>query len=213
MYGAKLQLHLSPRRLPILHFRIVRHSFRRSFPSFLPSFLSFFFLPPSLSPLPFFRRDRRFLASRPIVTRYVSPRFPEWISTHRALFDEYSSVFRLSNLVEKEKIHRVSRLLRFFFFFFKREKEGNSKKDYEYSGSVCSGMKIISNKSEIIFVFGCEWWKRLVDIKIRIVAPFRETLLRYRVIFPGVYTRNREVTLNRDRASCSKLGIFTPVFL
>lgn len=38
-YGAKLQLHLSP-RLPILHFRIVRHSFRRSFPSFLPFFLS-----------------------------------------------------------------------------------------------------------------------------------------------------------------------------
>lgn len=47
------------------------------------------------------------------------------------------------------------------------------------------------------------------------IAPFRETLLRYRVIFPGVYrnSRNREVTLNRDKASCSKLGIFMRVFL
>lgn len=45
------------------------------------------------------------------------------------------------------------------------------------------------------------------------IAPFRETLLR--VIFPGVYrnSRNREVTLNRDKASCSKLGIFMRVFL
>lgn len=66
-YGAKLQLHLSP-RLPILHFRIVRHSFRRSFPSFLPFFLS---SPPP--PLLFFRRDRRFLAPLSRDTRPVPP--------------------------------------------------------------------------------------------------------------------------------------------
>lgn len=112
-YGAKLQLHLSP-RLPILHFRIVRHSFRRSFPSFLPFFLS---SPPP--PLLFFRRDRRFLASRPIVTRYPS-RSPDFrMNFHppcviRRIFIEVFQ--RCGDVVSRKRSagKNSPRLLRFF---------------------------------------------------------------------------------------------------
>ena len=158
MYGAKLQLHLSPRRLPILHFRIVRHSFRRSFPSFLPSFLSFFFLPPSLSLLsPFFTAIADFSPRGPLLRDTSRPdflnEFPPTVrySTNIHRFSASSTWWKRKKFTESRD---------YFFFFFKREKEEDSKKDYvttiEYSGSVCSGMKIISSKSEIIFVFGCE---------------------------------------------------------
>lgn len=57
-YGAKLQLHLSP-RLPILHFRIVRHSFLPFFLSSPLLFSSFFAAIADFSPRGPLSRDTR----------------------------------------------------------------------------------------------------------------------------------------------------------
>lgn len=105
-YGAKLQLHLSP-RLPILHFRIVRHSF-------LPFFLSF---PPP--PLLFFRRDRRFLASRPIVTRYPSRspdfpnEFPPTVRYSTNIHRSFPTMWRCG-FEEKERGQKFTEIIAFF---------------------------------------------------------------------------------------------------
>lgn len=112
-YGAKLQLHLSP-RLPILHFRIVRHSF-------LPFFLS---SPPP--PLLFFRRDRRFLASRPIVTRYPSRspdfpnEFPPTVRYSTNIHRSFPTMWRCG-FEEKERGQKFTEIIAFFpFFLFKK---------------------------------------------------------------------------------------------
>lgn len=47
------------------------------------------------------------------------------------------------------------------------------------------------------------------------IASFRETLLRYRVIFPGVYrnSRNREVTLKRQGELFETRNIYARISL